>query len=346
MTLSHVVTKVRKISSQHPDPGIIAEAANVLRRGGLVAFPTETVYGLGADAFNPTAVQKVFEAKQRPQDNPLIVHIADFSQLTDVVNCIPSNAVLLAEAFWPGPLTLVVKCGSSVPDIVTANLDTVAVRMPDHTVTRALIRELGRGIVGPSANTSGKPSPTRAEHVYTDLNGKIDIILDAGPTEIGVESTIIDVTVAPPLVLRYGGLPLNRIEEVIGRIETTKEEIYLRRSPGTRHRHYAPKARVIVIEENDLKQFQELVHAYRTKRIGCIFHSEELKGHATENCEIALMESIEDLSRKLYDAFRKFDEMLIDVIVVEAVTEKGIGGAVMDRVRRAAANVKVTEEVH
>lgn len=337
-------TCVQKVSPQHPDPRTIKEAADVLRRGGLVAFPTETVYGLGADAFNPAAVQKIFEAKQRPADNPLIVHIADFVQLHAVADSVPEVANVLAEAFWPGPLTIVVKRASSIPDNVTANLETVAVRMPNHDVTLSLIREFGRGIVGPSANTSGKPSPTKAEHVHADLNGKIDYILDAGPTVIGVESTIIDVTVSPPVVLRYGGLPLERINEVIGQVQKTEDTELLKRSPGTRHRHYAPKARVIIIEENELHHYPEMLHMFSKKRVGCILHSEQLKDQSTDNCEVVFMTSVEGLSRKLYDAFREFDQQGIEIIIVEAVTEKGVGRAVMDRIRRAAANVR--EVVH
>jgi L-threonylcarbamoyladenylate synthase len=333
-------TRVQKVSSQRPDPEVIKEAAEVLRRGGLVAFPTETVYGLGADAFNPAAVQKVFDAKQRPADNPLIVHIADLDQLHTLTDSVPEVANVLAQVFWPGPLTLVVKRASIIPDDVTAHLDTVAVRMPNHRVTLSLIRQFGRGIVGPSANTSGKPSPTRAEHVYADLNGRIDYILDAGPSAIGVESTIIDVTVSPPVVLRYGGLPLERINEVIGEVQTTGEIEFLRRSPGTRHRHYAPRARVVIIEENELQRYVEMLRIFSNKPVGCILHSEQLKDLSTDNCQVVFLTSVEDLSRKLYDIFRQFDQLGVEIIIVEAVEEKGVGGAVMDRVRRASANVR------
>lgn len=330
------LTEVHTVSTQHPDPQIIREAADVLRRGGLVAFPTETVYGLGADALNPSAVQKVFDAKQRPNDNPLIVHIAEFAQLEDVVTSVPQIALTLAQTFWPGPLTMVFERSAAVPDNVTANLDTVAIRMPDHAVTQALIKEFGNGIVGPSANVSGKPSPTKADHVYTDLNGKVDLILDAGPAEIGVESTIIDVTVSPPLVLRSGGLPLEKIKEVIGEVRATDNVEFLKRSPGTRYRHYAPTAPVIVIEEGDSEFLTKLLKKHEGKRIGCILHSNNLAVHSTASCRVARMASIEDLSHRLFDTFRQFDEQRMDIIIVETVPEKGIGQAVMDRIRKAA----------
>jgi L-threonylcarbamoyladenylate synthase len=332
-----MTTKVLQISSTRPDPNIISKVAEILGRGGLVAFPTETVYGLGADAFNVSAVRKVFEAKRRPIDNPLIVHIANFNQLKDIADSIPNKAKILADTFWPGPLTLVLKSSSRVSNLVSANLETVAVRMPDHIVTLALIREFGRGIVGPSANTSGTPSPTKAEHVYDDLNGTIDLILDAGPTDIGVESTIIDLTADPPLILRSGGLPLEQVEGVIGPVEITNDSQILKHSPGTHHRHYAPKASVIVVDVGDVQTYNEILHANSRKQIGCILHSKNLKEVEANNCRIVAVDSLQELSHKLYDTFRLFDQQGVEVILIEAVVEEGIGSAIMDRIRRAAA---------
>lgn len=319
------------------DPGDIdlREAADVLRRGGLVAFPTETVYGLGADAFAAKAVEKVFEAKGRPPDNPLIVHIADIRHFFDMSETISSTARKLAEAFWPGPLTLVVRHRGQFPSIVTAGLPTVAVRMPNHPVALKLIRGFGRGIVGPSANLSGKPSPTSARHVFSDLNGKIDIILDAGPTTIGVESTVIDVTTDTPVILRLGGLAREHLEQVVGTIVTMQEGVLLQRSPGTRHRHYAPQATVELIQIGDKEHFLAALKRYgdERKRIGCIVHSLGYSGA----CGLEMITTrVEDYARTLFDSFRALDERGVEIILVEAIPERGVGEAVMDRLRKAA----------
>ena len=323
---------------ESPEPGAIRGAVEILRGGGIVAFPTETVYGLGADAFNPGAVARVFMAKGRPPDNPLIVHIAHAEQLRDLAAVVPPDAERLAERFWPGPLTMVLKRKSSVPDIVTAGLDTVAARIPRHNVPLALIRELSRGIVGPSANASGRPSPTTAEHVYSDLNGRIDMILDAGPTPLGLESTVIDLTTRVPTLLRFGGLSREQIEGVIGPVRTTEEEDGLKRSPGTRHRHYAPRAKVVLIEQGDDSQIRMLYGEYSRKGniVGCIVHGiRPLEDLAPERW-IALPPQAEAVARSLFASLRELDSLGVDVILIEKVPETGIGAAIMDRLRRAA----------
>jgi len=331
-----VKTKISKVSSQHPEPFIIEEAAAVLRKGGLVAFPTETVYGLGADATSPETIKKVFEAKGRPPDNPLIVHISDFAQFHSLAKVIPQKSKLLAETFWPGPLTIVVKRSDRVPDIVSAGLDTVAIRMPDHPIALRLVKALGRAIVGPSANISGTPSPTTAEHVFNDLHGRIDLILDAGPTQMGVESTVVDATVDPFLILRFGALARSQIEEVIGVTSTAAGKDELRRSPGTRHRHYAPRARVVLIEKGNVSQLRSELRDQQAggKRIGCIVHSVDVAGE--DVLTISLPSDMEKYSQQLYTSLRGLDERGVDVILVECVPESGIGEAVMDRLRRAA----------
>ena len=331
-----VKTKIIRVSSQHPEASAIEEAAEVLRNGGLVAFPTETVYGLGADATNPETIKKVFEVKGRPPDNPLIVHISDPAQLQFLAKGIPPKGKLLAETFWPGPLTIVVKRSDRVPDIVSAGLDTVAIRMPNHPITLQLVKVFGRAIVGPSANISGTPSPTTAEHVFNDLHGKIDMILDAGPTQIGVESTVVDVTADPPLILRFGALARSQIEKVIGFISTAAGNEELRRSPGTRHRHYAPAAKVILFEEGHLSQLRSELGDHRAlgKRVGCIVHSVGVMGD--DAFVVSLPSDIERYSQQLFSALRELDERGVDVILVECVPEVGIGEAVMDRLRRAA----------
>jgi L-threonylcarbamoyladenylate synthase len=328
-----VTTRLLRVDES---PSAITDAAQVLRSGGLVAFPTETVYGLGADAFNERAVGSLFEAKGRPMDNPLIVHIADFFQAVELAADVPPLARELAAYFWPGPLTLVLSHNGKIPPVVTAGLPTVAVRMPDHKVALDLIRECGGGIVGPSANTSGKPSPTRAEHVLDDLNGKIDIILDAGPTKKGIESTIVDVTVDPPVILRLGSLPQSVIEDHIGKILLTEDDSFLRRAPGTRYRHYSPRAEVVLLNEADAATLETLIESELAagKRVGCLLHSLE---HAEgKNLRVIRLNGIEAISRMLYDAFRRLDEWQSNIIIVESTDDPELGPTVMDRLRRAA----------
>jgi L-threonylcarbamoyladenylate synthase len=331
-------TKLLSVSPTSPDPDSIKQAADLLRDGGLVAFPTETVYGLGADVLNLAAVKKVFEVKGRPPDNPLIVHVAGTKQLDDIVDEIPDKGKTLGETFWPGPLTLVMKRTILVSDLVTAGLDTVAVRMPDHPVALALIRAFGEGIVGPSANLSGRPSPTTAQHVYDDLRGQIELILDAGPSTIGVESTVVDVTVEPPVILRLGGLTQERIEHVIGHVDTDASGDRGMRSPGTRHRHYAPRAQVILINHEDLSAFASVLQEQRQagKKVACIVHSPLLAKLETGEFYRVLPSSIDIFARYLFRTLRELDAFGVEVILVEGVDEEGLGATVMDRMRRAA----------
>ena len=331
-------TRILPVSPEALDADIITQAADVLRRGGLVAFPTETVYGLGADVLNLEAVKKVFDVKGRPPDNPLIVHVAGTKQLDDIVDEIPDKAKMLGEAFWPGPLTLVMKRTILVSDLVTAGLDTVAVRMPDHPVALALIRALGEGIVGPSANLSGKPSPTTAQHVYDDLRGQIEVILDSGQTTIGMESTVVDVTVDPPVILRLGGLTRERIEEVIGPVVTDSTGDRSRRSPGTRHRHYAPKAKVLLVRHGDPAAFAALLQEQRQagRTVGTIVHSALLSKLESGEFYRVLPSAIDIFARHLFRTLRELDAMRVEVIVVESVEEDGLGATVMDRLRRAS----------
>jgi L-threonylcarbamoyladenylate synthase len=331
-------TEIIKFSIEHPDASQIHHAVELLRAGGLVAFPTETVYGLGADALNSEAVQKVFAAKGRPSDNPLIVHIASLENVQQFAEAISEKGQKLARRFWPGPLTLVLQRKKNVPDIVTAGLDTVAVRVPDHPVTLELLKQFRGGIVGPSANISGKPSPTSAEHVYNDLNGKIDLILDAGSTTIGVESTVLDLTIDPPVILRTGGLSREEIEEEIGEVRRTNANELLRRSPGTRHRHYAPHAQVLLFEEADEQKYKFLLQQYKEqrKKIGSITYSKILSDIESSPFHKKSELSIEQYAKNLFQFLRELDQQAVDVILVESVEEKGLGAAVMDRLRKAA----------
>lgn len=332
-----MITQIIKVSSENPEYNNIHLAAEILKMGGLVAFPTETVYGLGADAFNEGAVRRVFEAKKRPADNPLIVHISNFEQLMEVTNYLPQTVKILTEAFWPGPLTVVVRASEFIPSIVTGGLETVAVRMPKNKVALKLIEVLGKPIVGPSANLSGKPSPTTAQHVYQDLKGKIELILDAGPTEIGVESTVIDVTVNPPLILRFGGLARNRIEQLIGEVNTTEEINFIKRSPGTRYRHYAPEAKVVLFERGDALAFNQLVKKYTEEgyKVGYMIYSKNII--PDKNLLGKLLPADLNLyAKEMFDSMRDLDMQNVDVILVECVEEEGIGIAIMDRLRKAS----------
>ncbi len=337
ITPTLVTTKRITLSADSPDAAIIAEAADVLRNGGLVAFPTETVYGLGADALNPDAVKKVFVAKGRPADNPLIVHLAGFEKLEEYVDEIPPLAATLARVFWPGPLTLVMKRSILVSDLISAGLDTVAVRVPNHPIALALLREFGEGIVAPSANLSGRPSPTTAQHVESDLSGRIEMILDVGATDIGVESTVLDVTQNPPAILRLGGLTKEEIEDVAGPVVVTSQTDLLRRSPGTRHRHYAPKARVLLVKEEDVESYKTALRDLRQKdlKVGCIVHSTLLAQIESGDLVRILPSSLKLMAKHLFSTIRELDEHA-EVIVIEEVEESGLGRTIMDRLRRAA----------
>ncbi|ASJ09619.1 threonylcarbamoyl-AMP synthase [Thermococcus siculi] len=314
-------------------------AARLILDGKLVAFPTETVYGLGADALNARAVKRIFEAKGRPADNPLIIHIADFDDLGKLAREIPEEAKLLAEKFWPGPLTMVLPKEEGVPDVTTGGLDTVAVRMPAHPIALALIRA-STPIAAPSANISGKPSPTLAEHVIDDFYGRIEAIIDGGETRVGVESTVIDLTSERPTLLRPGGLPLEEIEKVIGEVEihpaVKGKLVDVAKAPGMKYRHYSPNAQVIVVEgkrENVRRKIAELVREYRSRglRVGVM---------ATERHEadefFHLGGTEEEVARNLFKALRELDRRGVDVIIAEGIEEKGLGFAVMNRLRKAA----------
>ncbi len=314
-------------------------AARFILNGKLVAFPTETVYGLGADALNTNAVRRIFEAKGRPADNPLIIHIARFEDLKRLTSHLPPEAKLLAEQFWPGPLTMILPKREEVPYVTTGGLDTVAVRMPSHPIARALIEE-STPIAAPSANISGRPSPTLAEHVIDDFYGKIECIIDGGETQVGVESTVIDLTSEKPVLLRPGGLPLEELEKAIGEIEihpaVRGKLIDVAKSPGMKYRHYSPKARVIVVEgrkENVRKRIPELVEEYRSKgfRVGVM---------ATEVYEadefFNLGKTEDEVARNLFRALRELDKRGVEIIIAEGIEERGLGFAVMNRLRKAA----------
>lgn len=342
-------TLVLKVDSQNPELEKIRVAASFIKKGGLVAFPTETVYGLGADALNPKAVLALFEAKKRPLDNPPIVHVGKTEDVYQLVKHVPKKAEMLMERFWPGPLTLIFKRSEIVPSVTVAGLDTIAIRMPRHNVALALLRESGCPIAAPSANLAGKPSPTSAEHVLEDLNGRIDAVLDAGPTSIGVESTVLDLTSDPPQILRPGGAPYEDLKKVLGRVEihpvaVADKEVPIEkvRSPGVKHKHYAPKAEVIVVEgevQAIVKKTVELAeeHARRGLKVGILATDETAANY--EGYVVKSLGSRGDLAtiaKNLFRLLREFDVENVDVIIAEGVPPKGLGLAVMNRLRRAA----------
>lgn len=338
-----------KVDPQEPDMEKIQVAAGFIKRGGLVAFPTETVYGLGADALNSGAVMALFEAKKRPLDNPPIVHVASMKDVHRLAKEVAPVADTLMRRFWPGPLTLIFERSAVVPDVTVAGLDTIAVRMPNHSVALALIRESSCPIAAPSANLAGRPSPTCAEHVLADLDGRIDAVLDAGATRVGVESTVLDLTVDPPQVLRPGGTPYEVLKGFLGRVELNPVVVADRalpiekaRSPGLKHKHYAPDADVIVVE-GDLAavvgKIRELACSYMqdNKRVGVLATDETVHDYRADVVKsLGSRSDLAGVARNLFRLLREFDSERVDVIVAEGLQSEGLGLAVMNRLRKAS----------
>ena len=342
-------TLVLKVNSQEPDIDKVRVAADIIREGGLVAFPTETVYGLGADALNSKAVLALFEAKKRPLDNPPIVHVENVSDVYRLAKQISPKAERLMREFWPGPLTLVFKRSETVPEVTVAGLDTIAIRMPQHKVALALIRESDRPIAAPSANLAGRPSPTSAKHVFDDLNGRIDAILDGGPTRIGVESTVLDLSVDPPQVLRPGGTPLEALRKVLGDVKlhpfvAAEKELPIdkTRSPGMKHKHYAPNADVIIVEgaiSAVVGKVKELADAYRLNgvKVGVLATDETIAAYRADVVKsLGSRFNLAVIAQNLFRLLREFDAEGVDVIIAEGVPTEGLGLAVMNRLRKAS----------
>ncbi len=348
------VTRYIPVDPHAPALDALQEAADCLKSGGLVAFPTETVYGLGGNALDGRAVQRIFEAKGRPATDPLIVHLPAAEALPMVVRSIPAIVFTLAEHFWPGPLTLILPRGEKVPFSVTAGLDTVAVRVPSHPVAQALLRVSGLAIAAPSANRFGGVSPTTAGHVLRDLEGRIDMVLDGGATPIGVESTVLDITSSVPRILRPGGVSREALEAVLGRVallerKTSQEEAQA--SPGLLDKHYAPHhARLILLEIPQDQALQEafthlVSQAEQTgARVGALIADEDLPWLETRFPTLARLAlgSLSDLgtvARNLYAGMRAMDEAGVDVILVRDFGTAGLGLAIRDRLYRAASQI-------
>ncbi len=328
----------------HPesDPNAVRDAAAILRRGGLLGIPTETVYGLGADALNEDAVSRIFLAKGRPQDNPLIIHVPDASWLERYCRSVPPAAYQLAERFWPGPLTMILPRRDIVPLQTTGGLETVGVRCPNHPVTLAIIEAAGVPIAAPSGNTSGRPSPTTAAHMIEDMDGRIDGIVDGGPCTVGVESTIIDLTVTPPRLLRPGGLPLESLRQVLGEVAVDKAVTGLLaagerpRAPGMKYRHYAPHAPVTVVTgepERSARRIQGLLSD--TAGVICFDEYAPLfPGHIIHKLGPAADKSAQ--ARHVFDALRTFDGTDVTEIFAQCPDDGGLGLAVANRLKKAA----------
>jgi L-threonylcarbamoyladenylate synthase len=343
-------TILLKVDSEKPDPEKIRVAAEIIKNGGLVAFPTETVYGLGADALNAVAVMALFEAKRRPLDNPPIVHVADPSEVYPLVIKVSQKAKSLMKQFWPGPLTLIFKHSQIIPSLTVAGLDTVAIRMPKHNVALALIKQSHCPIAAPSANLAGKPSPTTAQHVYEDLSGRIDAILDGGATNIGVESTVVDLSVDPPLLLRPGGTALEALRRVLSNMKLhpfvqAEQELSLQqiRSPGMKHKHYAPKAEVILVEgsvSGVIAKVKELAESYKLKgvKVGILATDETQAQYRADLVRsLGSRFNLEVVAHNLFRLLRELDAEDADIIIAEGVPSEGIGLAVMNRLRKASA---------
>lgn len=328
----------------------LAEAAAVLKSGGLVAFPTETVYGLGGNALDEDAARKIYAAKGRPSDNPLIAHISCAAELAPLVREIPEVGRKLMEAFWPGPLTMIFPKSSKVPYGTTGGLDTVAVRMPDDPVASRLIALAGVPVAAPSANTSGRPSPTTADHVWQDMNGRIDMIIDGGPVGIGVESTIVDVSSPVPSVLRPGAITMEMLREVLGEVAVDpailgpmKEDVKPK-APGMKYRHYAPKAELTLVEttgpvESMVEKVKELAHEKLVQgcQVGIICTDESRSCYAEGTVRsIGARESQESVAHNLYAVLREFDDLKVEYIFSESFSEDHLGQAIMNRLSKAA----------
>ncbi|MEE0596182.1 MAG: L-threonylcarbamoyladenylate synthase [Agathobacter sp.] len=346
-------TIIEKVDSGHIDTDVMEQAGKLIAEGELVAFPTETVYGLGGDALDPDASRKIYAAKGRPSDNPLIVHIADFDDMKRVAREVPEQAKKLADAFWPGPLTMIVWKSDAVPEATTGGMQTVAVRMPNHPVALELIRRSGCLIAAPSANTSGRPSPTEAQHVAEDLSGKIAMILDGGPVGIGIESTIIDLTEEKPMILRPGYITPEMLSEVL------QEEVVIDpgiiaaddtrkpKAPGMKYKHYAPKAEMIIVDgaqDAVIHKINELTAAKRAegKKVAVIA-TDETKDRYDAQVILSMGKRADEdaIAQHLYKILRECDELDVGEIYSECFQTPRIGQAIMNRLLKAAGHTVI-----
>jgi L-threonylcarbamoyladenylate synthase len=344
-------TKIIKISKPTSLSKQLAVPAKIIQDGGLVVFPTETVYGLGADALNPEAVKNIFIAKGRPSDNPLIVHIADQKMLSVLAQNIPAKAKLLINKFWPGPLTIVLKKKAIIPNVVVACGKTVAIRMPANPIARELIHLSGKPIAAPSANLSGKPSPTIAKYVIEDMNGRVECIIDGGDCKFGLESTVIDLTTKVPLLLRPGAITLEQLRKVLGKVNVANPSAKKPKCPGMKYRHYAPNTKFILVEKTNpayiSTEMYKLIVRNETHKIKtAVICSRELykilSHHKYKYVHFFIIGSEKNLTPLAHDIFktlRDLDHKNYDCILMGACPDKGIGMAIMNRLRKAAHKI-------
>lgn len=341
--------EVVSMTGENLDMDAIKKAGDILKVGGLVAFPTETVYGLGGNALDPQASMKIYAAKGRPSDNPLIVHIAELEQLEKITTEIPEGAKILAEKYWPGPLTMILPKADIVPRETTGGLDSVAVRFPSDRIAQELIKAGGGFVAAPSANTSGRPSPTMAEHVEEDLGDAIDMIIDGGQVGIGLESTIVDFTEEVPVVLRPGYISLEMLQETLGDVRMDKgllitDSSVHPKAPGMKYRHYAPKADLSIIEGNEEDVVACINHltdeaVAKGLKVGVIATDETKERYAyADVLSIGSREEEETIAHHLYEVLRDFDDDRVDVIYSEAFYTPKMGQAIMNRLLKAAGH--------
>ena len=342
-------TRIIHIDEENIDSDLIAQAGRIIKDGGLVAFPTETVYGLGGDALNPESSKKIYESKGRPSDNPLIVHIAELGDMDAIVETVTEDAVKLAENFWPGPLTMILKKSGKVPFETTGGLDTVAVRMPIHKTASAFIRASGGYIAAPSANISGKPSPTGAKYVIQDMDGRIDMIIDGGDAGIGIESTIVDLSGEIPVLLRPGYITIEQLREVIGRVDVDRTILDgdckdRPKAPGMKYRHYAPSGDLKIVsgtQKNVIDKINALTaQAKEQNRKACVIATQESERmYSCENVKsIGRRADEETIAHRLYTILRECDDEGMEIIYSESFDTNGIGQAIMNRLLKAAGH--------
>lgn len=344
-----MLTKVVRIDESHKDEASIREAGAIIKTGGLVAFPTETVYGLGGDALNPASSRKIYEAKGRPSDNPLIVHIADMEALPAIVKSVPETAKKLADAFWPGPLTMIMEKSDLVPEETTGGLDTVAVRMPSDVVALSFIRAAGGYVAAPSANRSGRPSPTCASYVAQDMDGRIEMILDGGDATLGLESTIVDLTVEPPVILRPGFITGEMLRQKLGRVEEdgtlfSADSGQAPKAPGMKYRHYAPEGELVIVKGSAAAvadYINERLSEGRqdNKKTGVIATDETVAGYRADvRRSVGKRTDAAAAAKGLYRILREFDDEGVEVIYSESFDGEGVSQAVMNRLLKAAGH--------
>ena len=325
----------------------LCRAVTIIKNGGLVAFPTETVYGLGANGLDENAVPKIYEARGRPSDNPLILHISEFDEIKNIVKEIPDTAVILADEFWPGPLTMVLKKSDIVPYRTTGGLESVAVRMPSNKIAREFIKMTGVPVAAPSANASGRPSPTKASHVLGDLDGKIDMVIDGGTVDIGLESTIVEVTGEIPIILRPGFITEEMLSEAIGRVQIDEAVKNLSpdnnlkpKAPGMKYRHYAPQGKMTIYKGNPEKVVkiinEEIIKSEGKKT--AVLATDETKSYYKADIVMSVgsRRDYESIAHNLFNALRNFDDMGAEIIFSESFDENRLGFAIMNRLHKSA----------